>query len=100
MTSSLNILETMLHTWTDDEIQKAWGMIADEGKRRRNANAADKKRTLSAGDTVTFTAKGGAQVMGVITRMKYKKAIVTVTNNQGKTLNWDVPFTLLTKVAC
>ena len=32
MSDNLDILKTMLHTWSDDEVTVAWGMIAEEGK--------------------------------------------------------------------
>jgi len=99
MTSSLNILDTMLHTWTDEEVSQAWSMIAKEGKRRRSDQAARVKKSLTAGDTVEFVSKRGTTVQGEIQRVKYKKAIVSVANSSGKKQNWDVPLGMLTKVS-
>ena len=91
MGENLKILKTMLHTWSDDEVTLAWGMIAEEGKRRRECRTADRRWTLKAGDEVTFNGRAGLET-GTIVRVKRKKAIVKV----GIT-NWDVPLAILTK---
>tara|TARA_Y100000593_G_C4143532_1_gene253470 strand:+ start:170 stop:451 length:282 start_codon:yes stop_codon:yes gene_type:complete len=92
MTNNLEILKTMLLTWTDDEVSKAWAMIAEEGKFRQNKRTRNMKSSLAAGDTVSFNGKRSGAVVGTIVRIKTKKAIVEV-NGQ----NWDVPLAMLKK---
>ncbi len=92
MQDSLQILDTMLHTWTDEEISKAWSMISEESNRRKKIKAFDNKMRMHAGDKVEFTGTKTGHVQGEIVRVKYKKAIVNVA---GK--NWDVPLSMLSK---
>ena len=87
------ILKTMLYTWTDDEVNRAWNMIAEEGNRRREYKHSVVKKNLSKGDMVTFEDNGGKYVTGEVVKVKYKKAIVEVNGTR-----WDVPFYLLTRV--
>ena len=93
MNGNMDILKTMLHTWSDEEISEAWSMIAQEGKRRKNLKTKNIKSTLSSGDEVTFVGRKLGQVTGTIVRVKTKKAIVRVGSQ-----NWDVPISMLNKV--
>ena len=93
-TDDMSILKTMLLTWSDDQVNKAWAMIAEEGKRRKVERTARIKQRLQPGDKVTFTGNKTGHVTGTVVRTKYKKAIVEVAGQ-----NWDVPFHMLTKVA-
>jgi len=90
--TNMDILKTMLMTWTDDEVSTAWGLIAEEGKLRKNKRTRDMKSSLVAGDTVSFNGRRSGAVTGTIVRIKTKKAIVEV-NGQ----NWDVPLAMLKK---
>ena len=90
----MNILKTMLHTWTDEEVQLAWSLIAAEGEKRRNKRTQSARYSLRAGDKVTFNGRRG-QVSGTIVRVKRKKAIVSVNGGH----NWDVPLSMLKKEA-
>ncbi len=91
LSSNLDILHTMLHTWSDEEVNQAWSMISKEGERRREAKTKRMKTKLKPGDKVTWS-NGKSQ--GVIVRCKYKKAIVSEC---GVEQNWDIPFSMLTK---
>lgn len=93
MTENLNILHTMLHTWSDEEVSEAWRMIADEGKRRKNVKTRKLKGELSPGDKVVFESGKMGTCNGHIIRVKTKNAIVEV-----KGRNWNVPMSMLTKV--
>jgi|MDTB01.1.fsa_nt_gb hypothetical protein len=90
---NLMILETMLYTWTDEEVREAWAMIAKEGERRRGEKTKKMKSELHAGDTVSWDH---GKKTGSVVRVKYKKAIV---KEVGMKHNWDIPFSLLTKVS-
>ena len=85
----MNILETMLLTWSDEDVSQAWKLIAAEGKQRQNRRSGNMRYTLKNGDKVSFSGRNGYQV-GKIVRVKRKKAIVEVSNR-----NWDVPLAML-----
>jgi hypothetical protein len=91
--SDMAILKTMLMTWNDDQINRAWHLISEEGKRRRVEKNKRLKQNLKPGDKVTWS---GGKKQGKIIRTKYKKAIVS---EAGVKHNWDIPFHMLTKVA-
>tara|TARA_R110002020_G_scaffold416113_1_gene625370 strand:+ start:629 stop:910 length:282 start_codon:yes stop_codon:yes gene_type:complete len=93
MNENLDILHTMLHTWTDNEVSEAWQMIADEGKRRKQVKTRKLKGTLRVGDTVNYQSRKTGTTSGVITRVKTKNALVNVA---GKI--WNVPMSMLTKI--
>ena len=80
MADSIDILKTMLYTWTDAEVDKAWGLIAEEGKRRKVERTARIKQKLQAGDMVSFTGNKTGSVTGEVVKVKYKKAIVTLAD--------------------
>ena len=92
MSDNMNILHTLLLTWTDAEVSKAWGMIAKENKLRQKKRTRNMKSTLSAGDTVSFNGRKSGLVIGTIVRIKTKKAIVEVNGQR-----WDVPMSMLEK---
>ncbi len=93
MTENLNILNTMLHTWTDSEISEAWQMIAVEGKRRKQEKTRKLKGVLRIGDTVNYQSRKTGLTSGVITRIKTKNALVNVSGRI-----WNVPMSMLSKV--
>lgn len=93
MTDTLNILHTMLHTWTDEEVSEAWKMIANEGKRRQQTRIREIKSTLCVGDKVEYQSQPHGTTTGRIIKVKRKKALVDVN---GKT--WNVPMSMLTKI--
>ena len=55
-----------------------------------NDRIAEAKAYFSVGDTVSFTCRKRGVMIGEITKMKIKRANVTV-NGRG----WDVPLTML-----
>jgi len=93
MSSNLNILHTMLHTWSDEEISEAWQMIADEGKRRKQVKTRKLKGSLRVGDTVEYQSRKRGTTTGRITRVKTKNALVEVKGQV-----WNVPMSMLTKI--
>ena len=95
MSTNMDILKTMLLTWTDDEISEAWSLIAAEGQRRREWATSHARTQLRAGDDVYFEDNRSGKCYGTIVRVKRKKAIVQVAGSR----NWDVPLNLLKKVA-
>ena len=94
MSTNMDILKTMLLTWTDDEVTEAWSLVAAEGDRRRNLRTSTNKNVLRAGDKVTWTGRAG-KMSGTIVRVKRKKAIVDAVSTCQR---WDIPLSMLTKV--
>ena len=94
MSTNMDILKTMLLTWTDDEISEAWRLIAAEGKMRRERATSNARSSLRAGDKVYFEGNRSGKCYGTIVRVKRKKAIVQVPGSR----NWDVPLSMLKKV--
>lgn len=92
MSNNMAILETMLLTWSDDEVSQAWTLIGEEGKQRQTRRMQKMKYTLYPGDKVSFQGKKAGSVIGTIVRIKTKKAIVEVSGQ-----NWDVPLAMLKK---
>ena len=93
MANNLDILETMLHTWNDDEISAAWSMIAAEGGYRQKLKVFEMKKHLAVGDDVSFEGKKLGLVQGIVESIKTKNAIVDVNGKR-----WQVPISSLTKV--
>jgi hypothetical protein len=93
MSDSLHILNTMLHTWSDEEVSEAWQMIADEGKRRKNVKTRKLKGILRAGDTVEYQSRRTGTTSGTIIKVKTKNALIEANGQR-----WNVPLSMLTKV--
>lgn len=93
MTENLNILHTMLHTWSDEEVNDAWQMIADEGKRRKEVKTRKLKGTLRVGDQVEYQSQRSGMTSATIIKVKTKNALVEVNGQR-----WNVPMNMLTKV--
>jgi hypothetical protein len=91
MNSNMDILKTMLLTWSDDEVSKAWTLVAEEGNLRKAHRTKNMKSALTSGDKVSFNGRTGL-ISGTIVRIKTKKAIVEVAGQ-----NWDVPLSMLKK---
>ncbi len=95
MSTNMDILKTMLHTWSDDEVTEAWRLIAAEGKDRKKRATSHARTQLRAGDKVYFEGNRSGKCYGTIVRVKQVKAIVQVAGSR----NWDVPLSMLKKVA-
>ena len=83
---------------TTEELDKVIHAVNVTATRIREIEAAKKKAVLTVGDTVTFTGRRNKKMKGIITRMKIKNAIVNCKNNNGETVLWDCPFTMLEAV--
>lgn len=93
MNENLNILNVMLHTWSDDEVQEAWRMIAAEGKRRKSERTKKMKYSLHAGDKVEYESRRYGTMVATVIKVKTKNALVE-SNGQ----RWNVPMSMLKKV--
>ena len=99
MSSNLDVLNTMIHAWSDDELTEAFAMISLENQSRKKARAKNMKYTLQEGDEVSFSGRKSGNVTGIVARVKYKKALVDVQNSHGDTIRWDVPLSMLKKLS-
>ena len=57
------------------------------------------KRNFVAGDKVEFDSRSGATMQGTIDRIKQKYILVVVKGNSGYPMRYNVPATMLRKVA-
>ena len=57
------------------------------------------KRQFVAGDQVEFDSRSGATLQGTIDRIKQKYILVVVKGNSGYPMRYNVPATMLRKVA-
>ena len=97
----MNIIMQIKRINTTEEIDAVIDAINKQAKIVRSAEAAKKKAVLSVGDKVTINGKrtkGNVGNIGVISRMKVKRAIVRCKNAQGETVLWDCPFSILEAV--
>ena len=101
MSDNLAIIRTYAHTLDDVELSKAWRILYDEHQRRGEVNAKTLKYSLSAGDQVEWTGRGGVSRTGEVVRVKRKKVIV-LEHLAGKTAShggrWDIPLAMLRKI--
>ena len=97
----VNIIRGIADITTNAEIDAVIDAINAQSRIVRSIEAAKKKAVLSVGDTVTINGKrtkGNVGNIGVISRMKVKRAIVRCKNAQGETVLWDCPFSILEAV--
>ena len=94
----VNIIRGIADITTNAEIDAVIDAINAQSRIVRSIEAAKKKAVLSVGDTVTINGKKNAGNIGVISRMKIKRAIVSCKNAQGETVLWDCPFSILEAV--
>ena len=80
---------------TTEELDKVIHAVNVTATRIREIEAAKKKAVLTVGDTVTFTGKRNKKMKGIITKMKIKNAIVNCKNDNGETVLWNCPFSML-----
>jgi|TARA_B100001094_G_C18178466_1_gene799360 hypothetical protein len=73
--------------------------IIDAIKLKQNYLQADARRQFVAGDRVQFTSRNGQLYKGTIDRIKQKYILVTVKGNSGFPMRYNVPATMLSKVA-
>ncbi len=89
LTNILNNLSQLSET----ELRTLNRAACNQLKANRNAESARKRDLFSPGDHVQWNGRMGHTV-GVIIRIKRKKAIVEVGGFQ----NWDVPLAMLSAV--
>ena len=75
------------------------GQVIDAIKLKQNYLAGQARRNFIAGDTVQFTSRNGSTYTGTVDKIKQKYILVTVKGNSGYPMRYNVPATMLSKVA-
>jgi len=73
--------------------------VIDAVKLKQNYLASEARRNFVAGDNVKFTSRNGSVYTGVVDKIKQKYILVTVKGNSGYPMRYNVPATMLSKVA-
>ena len=73
--------------------------VIDAIKLKQNYLAGQARRNFVAGDTVQFTSRNGSTYTGTVDKIKQKYILVTVKGNSGYPMRYNVPATMLSKVA-
>ena len=68
-------------------------------KLKQNYLASEARRNFIAGDHVQFTSRNGQTYTGTVDKIKQKYILVTVKGNSGYPMRYNVPATMLSKVA-
>ena len=82
---------TAIRNMTNDEINQ----VVEAIKLQRTFNARATARSLTVGDVVEFTGRGGRTVVGTVEKINRKTVIVN-TPTQGK---WKVTASMLKQIA-
>ena len=73
--------------------------VIDAIKQKQNYLAGQARRNFIAGDTVQFTSRNGSTYTGTVDKIKQKYILVTVKGSSGYPMRYNVPATMLSKVA-
>ena len=73
--------------------------VIDAIKQKQNYLAGQARRNFVAGDKVKFTSRNGSTYTGTVDKIKQKYILVTVKGNSGYPMRYNVPATMLSKVA-
>ena len=91
----INIINGINEITTNKELGFVIDAINAQATIVRTIESAKAKVGLTVGDTVTFTGKRNKKMEGIITKMKIKNAIENCKNDQGATVLWNCPFSML-----
>ena len=68
-------------------------------KLKQNYLASEARRNFIAGDRVQFTSRNGQTYTGTVDKIKQKYILVNVDSSSGFPMRYNVPATMLSKVA-
>ena len=68
-------------------------------KMKQNYLASEARRNFIAGDRVKFTSRNGQTYTGTVDKIKQKYILVNVDSSSGFPMRYNVPATMLSKVA-
>ena len=75
------------------------GQVIDAIKLKQNYLASEARRNFLAGDRVQFTSRNGQTYTGTVDKIKQKYILVNVDTSRGYPMRYNVPATMLSKVA-
>ena len=75
------------------------GQVIDAIKLKQNYLASEARRNFVAGDRVKFTSRNGQTYTGTVDKIKQKYILVNVDTSRGYPMRYNVPATMLSKVA-
>ena len=75
------------------------GQVIDAIKLKQNYLASEARRNFVAGDRVQFTSRNGQTYKGTVDKIKQKYILVNVDSKSGFPMRYNVPATMLSKVA-
>ena len=75
------------------------GQVIDAIKLKQNYLASEARRNFVAGDRVKFTSRNGQTYTGTVDKIKQKYILVDVDTSRGYPMRYNVPATMLSKVA-
>ena len=75
------------------------GQVIDAIKLKQNYLASEARRNFVAGDRVKFTSRNGQTDKGTVDRIKQKYNLVCLDSKSGFPMRYNVPATMLSKVA-
>ena len=75
------------------------GQVIDAIKLKQNYLASEARRNFVAGDRVQFTSRNGQTYKGTVDKIKQKYILVSVDSKGGFPMRYNVPATMLSKVA-
>ena len=75
------------------------GQVIDAIKLKQNYLASEAGRNFVAGDRVKFTSRNGQTYTGTVDKIKQKYILVDVDTSRGYPMRYNVPATMLSKVA-
>ena len=75
------------------------GQVIDAIKLKQNYLASEARRNFVAGDRVEFTSRNGQLYTGTVDKIKQKYILVSVDSSSGFPMRYNVPATMLSKVA-
>jgi hypothetical protein len=75
------------------------GQVIDAIKLKQNYLASEARRNFVAGDRVQFTSRNGSTYQGTVDKIKQKYILVSVDSKGGFPMRYNVPATMLSKVA-
>ena len=75
------------------------GQVIDAIKLKQNYLASEARRNFVAGDRVKFTSRNGQSYTGTVDKIKQKYILVNVDTSRGYPMRYNVPATMLSKVA-
>jgi len=73
--------------------------VIDAIKLKQNYLASEARRNFVAGDRVQFTSRNGQTYKGTVDKIKQKYILVNVDSKGGFPMRYNVPATMLSKVA-